>query len=337
MNGPIFVIGANRSGTTLLRLILNAHSRIGIPDELIYINSYIAGVPIEQWRSPGLDAAQYRKLVEEFLEDNCSPLHELDIDRVKECILAGPRNFRRPYRIALESWAEHYGKPRWGEKTPSNLFYADILIDMFPDAQFIHLLRDPRAGVASMQKVSFLPDDIVFNALNRHKHMTQGRSILENHVPPPQRHTLRYEDLVRNPAETTRQICEFLEEEYEPEMLSYHENAGRFMKDTAASDYNATATRPISDSAIWKWIDRLTCEEVAIIETICGREMREAGYTPVAGSPSLNGRMNLLIKKAYWKMQTWRHQHIRHYAVKYPMFARSRKYLAQPKKLLSPS
>ena len=176
---PIFIVGANRSGTTLLRLLLNAYSRIAIPDELIYLDSHLGGAPIEQWRDPALSPEEYEAFVDRFLDDNCQPLTELDHAALKAEILAGRPDLRRPYRLALEDWAHHHGKDRWGEKTPGNLFYADVLLDMFPEAQFLYVVRDPRAGVASMQKVSFFPDDIVFNALSRRKHDTEGRALLE--------------------------------------------------------------------------------------------------------------------------------------------------------------
>lgn len=67
MKSPIFIVGANRSGTTLLRLILNAHSRIAIPEEVVYFGSFMAGVPIEKWRSPGLSEEAYSDFVHDFV------------------------------------------------------------------------------------------------------------------------------------------------------------------------------------------------------------------------------------------------------------------------------
>jgi hypothetical protein len=328
MSAPIFIVGANRSGTTLLRLILNAHSRIAIPDELIYFDSYLAGVPIEQWRHPDLDAEAYAAFVDHFLTETCIPLDGLDFTALRARILSdGPHDFRRPYQCALEAWAQHHGKTRWGEKTPGNLFFADIIHDMFPDAQFIYMVRDPRAGVASMQNVSFFPQDVVFNALSRRKHATDGRALLLRHVPDEQRMTLRYEDLVRDPEHTVRTVCNYLDEPFEPGMLHFHREADRYMNDEAASAYNASATRPISDEHIDRWRDRLDADEIALVETVCREEIRAFDYPVTDEALPWSRRLELAIKKAYWAWQTWRHRDNRLYMVKSPMFARSRSRL----------
>ena len=325
MNAPIFIVGANRSGTTLLRLILNAHSRIAIPDELIYFDSYLAGVPIEQWRSPGLNAEAYAAFVDHFLTETCTPLDGLDHTALRNRILSdGPHNFRHPYRLALEAWAQHHGKARWGEKTPGNLFFADVIHDMFPDARFIYMVRDPRAGVASMQKVSFFPQDVVFNALSRQKHATVGRALLHRHVPDDQRMTLRYEDLVREPEHAVRTVCAFLDEPFEPGMLQFHREAEQYMKDEAASAYNASATRPISDEHIDRWRDRLDADAIALVETVCRDEIHAFDYPAPGETLPWSRRLELAIKKAYWNWQTWRHRDVRQYTVKSPIFARSR-------------
>lgn len=324
MRSPIFIVGANRSGTTLLRLLLNAHSRIAIPDELIYFDAHLAGVPVEQWRNPGLSSEAYEAFVNHFLHEHCRPFDELDKGQLKEEILTGRPDFRRPYRLALEAWARHYGKERWGEKTPGNLFYADVILDMFPEARFLYVVRDPRAGVASMQEVSFFPDDLIFNALSRRKHDTKGRALLERHVPSAQRMTVRYEDLVREPAPKTRSICHFLEEPFEPQMLQFHEGADRYMKDEATQSYNTTATQPITDDRIDAWKRRLTPDQVAIVEHVCADVMRAFDYAPTGRRPSLAARGEILAKRAYWAWQCWRHRDVRHYTVKYPLFARTR-------------
>jgi len=327
VDAPIFIVGANRSGTTLLRLILNAHPRIAIPDELIYFKSFLAGVPIEQWRRPDLSPPEYEAFLDRFLEATRSPLDELDRSRLRADILDGPSTFKRPYRCALAAWARHYGKERWGEKTPGNLFYADVLLEMFPGAQFLYVVRDPRAGVASMQRVSFFSDDVVFNALSRRKHDGPGRALLKRHVPPPQRMTIRYEDLVRDPDLQTRAICQFLGEDFSPQMLRFHQDADDYMKDEAEERYNATATQPITDDRVDAWRDRLAPDQVAVVESICHDVMQQFQYEPTGQAPSLATRGDMLLKKAYWALQCWRHGEVRHYTVKYPIFARTRSRL----------
>ena len=119
---PIFIVGANRSGTTLLRLMLNAHPSVGIPEEVVYFGSRMAGVPIEQWRAPGLAPAAYTRFVKNFLETSCAPLGMPDrMALLAEILESGPADFRHPYQYVLEAWARQHGKPRWGEKTPGNL------------------------------------------------------------------------------------------------------------------------------------------------------------------------------------------------------------------------
>ncbi|HET6566633.1 MAG TPA: sulfotransferase [Rhodothermales bacterium] len=325
MDAPIFVVGANRSGTTLLRLILNSHSRIAIPEELTYFNTFLAGVRIEKWRNPPVSFERYAAFVQRFLRDNCKPLRGLDLGQIQQEILgSNTRDLKRPYQILLEAWARHHGKQRWGEKTPGNLFYADVILEMFPDAKFICMVRDPRAGVCSMMGASFFPNDVVFNALSRHKYMTEGRAILEQSVPASQRITLRYEDLVEAPAEATQFVCDFLGERYEPQMLRFYEDADRFMMPDAATDFNMAATRPISTDMRDQWMRKLDPPVVATIERICASEMSEFRYESAKHRLSLGARANLVVKTAYWNFQIRRKHHARHYTVKDEMFARFR-------------
>jgi hypothetical protein len=325
MDAPIFIVGANRSGTTLLRLILNAHPRIAFPDELIYFDSYLAGVPIERWRDPELSPSAYEDFVDRLLAETRAPLEALDQATLRQEILNGPANFRYPYRCALEAWARHHGKPRWGEKTPGNLFYVDVIHEMFPDAQFLYMVRDPRAGVASMQRVSFFPEDITFNALSRRKHDIEGRALLERHVPTDQRMAIRYEDLVRRPRTTTQSICHFLDEPFQPSMLAFHKKAGRYMKDDAQADYNVAATEPITDDRVDAWKEQLSPRQTAIVEHLCASVMQTWGYGATDHDMALVEHVRVAVKQVYWHFQCWRHRDVRHYTVKHPILARTRK------------
>lgn len=324
MSNPIFIVGANRSGTTLLRLLLNAHSTVAIPDEINYFYSFDWTVSYTQWAAPTLSPAAFESFVDRFLADNESKVPGLDLTILREEMLDGPVDLRRPYQLLLERWASVQGKSRWGEKTPGNIYHVNLLIDMFPEAQFVHVVRDPRGGVASMKRVSFFPDDAVLNALNRHKVMTHGRDHFRRIVPPEQRTEIRYEDLVSAPRETLRDLCSFLRLPYEEGMLRFHVDAERYMTTAAASSFNETATRPISKAHADKWRSLLSTDEIASVEVICADEMAEFGYERLRPSLSWKGALNLAVKWCYWHVQWWRHRKDVHFSVVTPMFQRSR-------------
>ena len=322
MNAPIFIVGANRSGTTLLRLILNAHSRIAIPEELNYFYSEMAGWPVEKWQSKTIGTG----FIDYLLDKSCGPLQELglDVNRLRQELHAeAPLSLRTPYVAILEAWASLQGKSRWGEKTPANLFYADVLIEMFPDALFLHLVRDPRDGVASMQQVNFFSDDAVFNALARRKAMTKGLDILEKNVPPEQRLTLRYEDLVTDPEPTIRAVCAFIGEDYEPGMHQFHETSHHHMKERAATEFNVKATQPITNDTVESWRERLTAEQAAVVEYICADQIKQFGYATSGVSATAMQTIEVAFKQLYWILKCWQNRKNRNYIVRAPMFART--------------
>lgn len=324
MDEPIFIVGANRSGTTLLRLILNAHSNIAIPDEIQYFKSR----GIARWRQPGMTSEEYARFVRRFLRVNCRSLTGLDVGRLENGLLSYPEiDLRHPYRAALSSWAHLQGKGRWGEKTPGNLFYADVIHDMFPSARFIYIVRDPRAGVSSMMNVPFFPRDVVFNAMNRRKHNMEGRTYLEKYVPGSQRITVRYEDLVTDPIRTINHICTFVRVPFEKQMLQFHVDADRFMNEEAVVTYNVSATRPILRDQKEAWRNYLSKEDIAFVECICREEMLRYGYPPDGVELTLRQKIELLAKEVYWKRMSKKHEHLRQYTVRHAMFARSRSFL----------
>jgi hypothetical protein len=324
MPAPIFIVGANRSGTTLLRLLLNAHSAVAIPDEINYFYGFDWTVSYHNWRTPSLSPDAYEAFVDRFLAANAPNVPGLDGPALREKILSRPANLRRPYRLLLQGWADLHDKARWGEKTPGNIYHADLLRDMFPDALFVHVVRDPRGGVASMNRVSFFPDDAVLNALNRHKVMTHGRAFLHRSIPSRQRTEVRYEDLVSAPRETLRRLCRFLDLPYEDQMLRFHVDAERFMTEAASSSFNAAATTPITREHAGRWRTDLSADEIASVELLCAREMAEFDYPRLHPPLSWRGLANLLLKWSYWRLQWWRHRRDRHFAVVTPMLFQSR-------------
>ena len=173
-----------------------------------------------------------------------------------------------------------------------------------------------------MMNTTFFPKDIVFNALSRHKFMTEGRAILEKSVPELQRLTLRYEDLVLSPDSVVKDLCDFLQEPFEASMMAFYKDSSRFMKQAAATSFNKAATRPISMEMLNKWKKKLKESDVAQIEALCQEEMKEFDYDFEHNRLSMGKRSEIVLKKLYWKWQARRHRHIRHFTVKSLMFAR---------------
>lgn len=299
-NAPIFIVGVNRSGTTLLRLILNAHPRIAIPEEMEFFNPWMAA----HWRDAAPDREAFRARTRWYLRTKL-PEHAfegVDLTTLEAAIVdrAPAYDWRALYAGALKWWASCHGKARWGEKTPGNLFYVDTLQAMFPDAQFIHLVRDPRPGVQSMQKASFFGDDPVINALNRRKYLREGLR-RDATMPSDQWMRIRYEDLLTDPGATVRSLCAFLGEAFAPPMLTYHEDAEQYMSKAAATDFNRAARRPIDPSRATAWKDSLSPSDAAAIDAICRSQMDALGYAPSGHSPSLLGRAELIAKSLFWR------------------------------------
>ena len=138
MAPPLIVLGVGRSGTTLLRVMLNRSSEIAIPYESFFVT------PLAQRhrRRPKLD---------EFVDDlgRFYQLYEWGIapedvrPRLREGMTTG-----EAIAAVFEVYAEHEGKPRWGDKTPLYMQHLPLLEGLFPDALWVHLVRDGRDGGA---------------------------------------------------------------------------------------------------------------------------------------------------------------------------------------------
>src|SRR4051812_10218558 len=184
---PVFVLSSVRSGSTLLRVLLNSHSQICAPHEL-HLRHVSATVADKQhavlsMKQLGLDDEELTNLL---------------WDRIMD------RELRRA------------GKRVFVDKTPGNGAMWERLVEAWPDARFIFLLRHPVSITESL--LTARPD------LSRERHERQvltyaaqveaARAKLEGPV-------VRYEDLASDPARVTRELCSFLGVRWEAEMLDY--------------------------------------------------------------------------------------------------------------------
>lgn len=280
---PVFVGGCPRSGTTLLRSMLNAHPVLALPRETHFVlESYRRRATFGDLR----DDDSRRQLARWIVTRKRTQFDRLELprDRALTALSNAPPTVGSVVGTALKLFAERFGKPRWGDKRPRYVQAMPALLDMFPDAQFVAIVRDPRAVVASMKKLGWLDswyDGTVAGGVDRWLHAVRaGRQGLRRYRDD-QLLEIRYEDLVDDPAGVLSHMCTFLGLSHDAldAMLQFH-RGDTDIPTRMRSKYHPKLMQPVTDAALQSWNSVLTLEEVAFIEQTTSREMAHYGYEP---------------------------------------------------------
>ena len=272
---PLLVLGVRRSGTTLLRVMLDRHPELAIPDE-----SYFIPQLADRNRGP-VD-------VDQFVDDlrRLPTLREWDVpvDEVRMRLRPGMR-LGEAIAAVYETYAARHGKSRWGDKTPMYMQRLRMLERLFPDALFVHLVRDGRDAALSFLA---MPKGIVTETWahpeTAAEFASQWRTEVESaqrlgrRVGPRRYHELRYEELVADPERELRRICAFAGLAYEPAMLEYAPDV-----DVSAKPHQQSLKRPPTPG-LRDWRTQLSPEDVAGFEEVAGDLLRRLGYEATGGS-----------------------------------------------------
>ena len=269
MSPPLVLLGVSRSGTTLLRVILDRSPGIAIPDESFF-------VPLLARRHGGtID-------VEHFLDDvgRLPTVREwgVSVEDVASRVRPG-----MPTGAAIaaiyEAYADAARKPRWGDKTPMYMRHLPLLEELFPDAQYVHLIRDGRDAALSfleMPEGTFTrtwahPETPGEFACLWRKEVGDARA-LGRRVGESRYHEVRYEELVADPESVVATICAFARLPFDPAMLDY---AGTV--DVSAKPHQQRLLAPPT-TGVRSWREDLSAEDVERFEDVAGDLLAELGY-----------------------------------------------------------
>jgi len=210
--GPFFVVGAARSGTTLMRFMLDSHPRLAVPDESLFIVTLWA--PWHRLRH------RPEAALEAILANRRFRSWRLDPDIVRAEVAAkDPTDFVGVVRAVFGAYARFHGKVRWGDKTLHYAHHLATVARLFPDARFIHMIRDGRDVAAALASYSWAPN-AVCGAYYWRKPLRRTWRV--GHRLGPNRYLeVRLEDLVADPKGTLTRVCDFLGERFDPAMLDY--------------------------------------------------------------------------------------------------------------------
>lgn len=280
-DGLVFVLGAPRSGTTLLRAQLNRHSRIGLCDETFFFY-WVA----ERQHVFGdlADPARRARAIDRFVATR--RIERLGLDRAALAARLQQEATSYPafFAALLAFYAEVHGKRIGGEKTPQHALHAATLRRWYPDARLIHLVRDPRDVVASLKRMPWGSGAALTDA-KLWRDCVEGAEALS---ADPLFCRVRYESLVADPAGELARLCHFLGLDFEPAMLQ---------GDAKKSDrwWFDRAQGALEKSRVERWRSELSADEIAVVERVAERHLAAHGY--VAAAPPAS--------ESQWRAAQW--------------------------------
>src|SRR3954451_3039534 len=277
---PIFVLGCPRSGTTLFRTMLSAHRSIAIPPE----TRYLMGM---YWRRSQLGDLRQREtraeLASAIVDDPETRFRVLGVDaeQIRSEIIDGPPTLGSAFGIVFRGYARSFDKPRWGDKRPAYYAFMDELDHLFPDAQFIHLIRDPRACVESLKRQEWYPDEAA-PCVAAWVHAVRSASRSGRKLGPHRYLEVIYEELVSDPEKVSRQICDFLDEPFDeqmcrPELIADKVNPAHYQQ-------RGQIQQGVNTATVEAWAKRLPPEEIALVDRVARHWMTRYGYAPSAAA-----------------------------------------------------
>jgi hypothetical protein len=279
MNPYVFIVGCPRSGTTLLRRIVSAHPQIVITPEAHWIPLWF-----EERRGLTPDGLITHELVSELLADNKFALFELGREALMSLAGSGqPTSYASFVTGIFDLYGEARGKKVVGNKTPDSARRIGTLHTLWPQARFVHLIRDGRDVALSLmnwpsvrtKKPGTFPTwkdaPVSTAALWWELNVRRGREAGEA-LDPELYCELRYESLVAHPAQECTTLCEFLGLAYDEAMLNYHETF------TAAAGPEVVHDRQPIASGLRNWRAQMAANEVERFEAAAGILLDELGY-----------------------------------------------------------
>lgn len=286
-----FVVGVGRSGTTLLRMMLDAHPRLAVPPETHFVlqfiqtsgrlrfNPRIAQRAVvedahRRWNDFGLDPAELLARLETIPEFNTADA----------------------LRAFYELYADRHDKARWGDKTPDYVRKMKKVQNTLPEARFIHVIRDGRdAGLSQNARIirrgvrePVPPRELARRWRKRIAKAREDAAEVNGYLE------VRYEDLVEDTQSVLRRVCDLIELEFDPEMLRYHERAAQRLEEMAGAlpakagrpereagervAAHAMTTKPPTTERVAVWKQEMSAAETAEFEEAAGYLLDNLGY-----------------------------------------------------------
>lgn len=275
-----FVVGRPRSGTTLLRTLFDAHPNVAFPPESQFIiNLYPKYGKITNWTEK-IIINYYNDLIDQWLFDTW----KMDLEKLKKRLLGftGENTYGTISKVVYIEYQSLFNKGEVlfiGDKNPGYAIYTKLLLKIFPEAKFIHILRDYRDNFVSIKKVDFelpIPSLVAqkwkyfFKKFNR-----------DSKIKPSRYLTINYEELAKSPEVRFQELCNFIGIEFDDSVFNFHNKKEEILNtypDGYIDTYHTSLLQKINTSKIGVWKKELSDKQVKLMDQTLGKYAEMAGY-----------------------------------------------------------
>ena len=260
---PIFVVGMNGSGTGALARSLSQHPALyAFPGETRIFPHYLSAAA--GFGDLNVDE-NFRRLLNDLRHNPAIT------NRHGQLPVPEPENWRdreRSLQSAMDTVFQYFatrrGKKRWVEKTPMNARHIEALAGAFPEARFIHIIRDGRDAALSFQRrFGYTPAMTIY----RWKRTIRDARRQGASVGPERYLEVRYEALTEQPESVLTPVCAFIGEDFHSAMLNPTRHSGEAVIGSGGFQSNSG-----------KWRRQLSARQLVGLERIAGKTLHELGY-----------------------------------------------------------
>jgi len=293
-NIPLFfILGRPRSGTTMLASLFDAHPNVVLPFECpLIINIFSKYYKTTNWT---------KSIITEFVNDVLNQ-RKVDSWRINKQELLnymldmqGKNSFETMIKALYLNFNSFFDKEQIlliGDKNPVYSIYPTQLVKLFPNAKFIHLTRDYRDNILSIQNVDF---EAPITALLAYRwRFAEKRILKEISKSPSSFYTIKYEDFVSEPKKYLMEMCNFLQIDYKPETLEFYKNKEKIFENfdrKHIEKYHSSLLRPITADKIYGWKNKMNERDIKVADSVVGSIAEKCSYKrkyPYKGLPYLS-------------------------------------------------
>ncbi len=287
---PFFILANPRSGSSLLRIICECNAKLTVPPEsgfLLWWEQRYGNVSSEDLADP----TKLEDMVDDVLTSKKIETWQLDKKKLLSFIKQQqPKDYATFGSLVYYFYGSSQGKSPvyWGDKNNYYIHHLEAIIRLYPEARFLHLVRDGRDVACSYLNLKHiesssayfpnLPTTVEAIASEWDENNKRIAAFLET-LPKQQSLLIPYEDVVLHLETTARKICEFLGVAFDPNMLTYHQwNRARSIEPQETLDWKKKTLEKPDSSRINQYRNQLSPSEIKQFETTAAHSLQHYGY-----------------------------------------------------------